>query len=92
MKEGRTLSQLASEIERQAGAKKDYIVGCNALSMEAAEVAPAVFEPQLVLTNGTRNVLPIRELAHRQIGERLGIPAKYYDRMLTSSQRCWPQT
>jgi hypothetical protein len=29
--------------------------------------------------------MQVGELAHRQIGERLGIPAKYYDRMLTEA-------
>lgn len=88
MKAGKSLVDLAQEIQRRTGARQDYIVGTNALSMETvrneAEVVngePKI-EPRLVLMNGERKVLPVRELAHRQIGERLGIPAKYYDRML----------
>lgn len=89
MKTGRSLSQLAAEIERRAGARRDYIVGGNALSMEAVITNPVSvedketkYEPRLVLVNGERSVLPVQPLAHRQLGERLGIPAKYYDRML----------
>lgn len=102
MKTGKTLSQLAAEIERQSQAKRDYVVGCNALEMEAVQVErPAVsshpdakpgdtvkifdIEPRLALTNGGRTLYPVNELAHRQIGERIGIPAKYYDRMLQAA-------
>lgn len=87
MKTGRSITDLAKEIERQQGAKKDYIVGVNALSMENSFGDPltgdgANIEPKLVLKNGVTTHLPITPLAHRQIGERIGIPAKYYDRML----------
>jgi hypothetical protein len=103
MKAGKTLSELAQEIERRAGARKDYIVGTNALKMNTVEVRTPVagaksgnmpgdgdstavhLEPRLILTNGSPSPYPIRELAHRQIGERLGIPAKYYDRMLAEA-------
>lgn len=79
MKEGRTLTELAAEIQRRAAARKDYIVGTNALGMQADDNGDG---PRLVFTNGERAELPINELAHRQIGEYIGIPAKYYDRML----------
>lgn len=93
MKTGKTLVQLAQEIERQNGAKLDYIVGTNALSMEAVQlglrngvgVNAERVEPRLAFTNGERNVLPISHLAHRQIGEKVGVPAKYYDRMLADA-------
>lgn len=92
MKAGKTLVELAQEIQRRAGARKDYIVGTNALRMEAVPVGLAqggdnaqALEPRLVLQNGGEAVYPVRDLAHRQIGERLGIPAKYYDRMLTDA-------
>jgi hypothetical protein len=89
MKSGCTLSALAVKIERQQGAKRDYVVGCNALRMENAHPAGGDIHapnvPQLILQNGGRHLFPVRELAHRQIGERLGIPAKYYDRMRQDS-------
>jgi hypothetical protein len=81
MKQGRSLSQLAAEIERRALARKDYIVGVNALKMDTVGEP----EPHLVLKNGTVQRLPINDIAHRQIGERVGIPAKYYDRMRSSA-------
>jgi hypothetical protein len=79
MKIGKSLSELAVEIERQSAARKDYLADTRKLEM----VPPATKEeaPRIVLVNGSRQDLGITELAHRQIGERVGIPAKYYDKM-----------
>lgn len=94
MKQGKSLTELAQEIERQAKNRRDYVVGVNALEMRAVGVTPPEVngnavevhhEPRLVLKNGSEHVLPVNPLAHRQIGERIGIPAKYYDRMLQSA-------
>jgi hypothetical protein len=80
MKTGKTLSQLAAEIERQAAAKVDYVADTRNLEMiNTAEGA------QLAMQNGTLHTMQVGPLAHRQIGERLGIPAKYYDRMLADA-------
>ena len=50
MKSGKTLTQLAQEIERQAGAKRDYVVGVNALEMTAA--APETTPPGAAHSEG----------------------------------------
>lgn len=75
MKQGKSLQELAKEVERQAHVKKDFIVNTQ----------------QLELGNGSGSHQKLRiggigefetgELAHRQMAERLGIPAKYYDRL-----------
>jgi len=72
MKQGKTLSELAAEIERQKEAKKDYIVDTRGLNMR---------EDGTLDISGNGDALPINEIAHRQIRERLKIPAQYYDRM-----------
>jgi len=41
--------------------------------------------PRLVLAGVDFPPFDIRKIAHRQIGARLGIPAKYYDRMLQTA-------
>lgn len=70
MKAGRTLQELAMEIERQNNAKADYVVQTRALTFEGNKlVIPEVGE------------LTIRENAHGQIANRLKIPKAYYDRM-----------
>ena len=99
MKTGRSLTDWASEIERQANAKRDFVVDIRQLSItepydrarDHTEV-PAEQEKGLQLSIGDHTSsefldnadhFDIGQTAHRQIGERTKIPAKYYDRMLT---------
>lgn len=84
MKTGKSLIELATEIERQSQAKVDYVADTRKLEMRPAP-AGSTEAPRLVIQNGEQHSLPIGELAHRQISERVGIPAKYYDRMLTEA-------
>lgn len=76
MKEGKTLQELAAELDRQNTAKKDYIVDAGALTMTVQA------EPRLLVGGGSYPVpYGITDIAHRQIGSFLKIPATYYDRM-----------
>ena len=81
MLQGRSLEQLAVEIKRQNEAKKDFIVNTGEMFM-------GVTEPNEDGKQFTRLKLhdmapfTINSIAHDQIGAKLGIPAKYYDRML----------
>ena len=77
MKTGRSLEELAAEIERRRDAKHDYLVDTAHLKMQESEGGP-----MLVYGDDT---FGINRLAHRQIGDRIGVPAKYYDRMLDSA-------
>ncbi len=79
MKSGISLKDLAVEIERRAAAKKDYVVGVDNLAM--LEPKPENKTMGLTLQLADRDAVGINTLAHRQIGEYLQIPAKYYDRM-----------
>lgn len=74
MKTGRTLSELAAEIERQQNTKKDFVASTKNVIMGTVDtdVAVKVGEHAPILVN---------ELAHDQIGQHLGIHAKYYDKM-----------
>lgn len=72
MYQGLTLTQLAEQIQHQNDAKEDLVVDTR----------------QVTLLNGHELSLPdglgeyeVSKIAHRQIGERLGIPAKFYDRL-----------
>ncbi len=79
MKFGKTLMQLAQELERQNNAKHDYLV--DSRNLEFGTVGD---ESQIALVNPTTNtkqILRVNDYAHRQIGTFLGIPAKYYDTM-----------
>lgn len=79
MKAGKTLQELAMELDRQQAVKKDMIVDMGALSMDPGGTGLA-----LQVTGGSMAAqYGINDIAHRQIGQTLKIPALYYDRMRT---------
>ncbi len=77
MKTGKTLQELAIELERQRTVKKDYIVDVGALTMAGAG-RPV---PALIVGEDRPTEYGIGEIAHRQLSSFLKIPAAYYDRM-----------
>ena len=77
MKTGKSLADLATELERQANSKKDFIADTRALALDVVDEKPI-----LAMQNGEIQRFSIGEVAHDQIGEKVQIPAKYYDRML----------
>jgi hypothetical protein len=82
MKSGRTLLELAKEVERRANAKQDFIAKTSALTMSVTQPEgefDAEFERLLKLNVG-EEAFGINELAHDQISTYCGIPAAYYDR------------
>jgi len=82
MKTGRTLQELAVELDRQNSAKRDFVVNSAAMRMEdGAELFSLTRPPD----GGMREAEPFNmtELFHRQVGSALNIPAKYYDLMRT---------
>ncbi len=80
MKTSRSIENLVSEILRQKDIKEDYVVGSQFLRMEAwdSELFLRVLDAD---GNDRLEPLMITDTAHRQIGARLGIPAKYYSTM-----------
>jgi hypothetical protein len=75
MKQGKSIVELAQEIERQSKARVDVIADTRQIEMTDNG---RLRVPQL---QQVADVLPITEHAHDQIGARVNIPAKYYDRM-----------
>lgn len=77
MKTGRSLRELAAELERQQEAKKDYVAPQGAIE--------ALVEDGDVKIDGLNGggPLPITNHAHGQIAAHLDIPRKYYERMRT---------
>lgn len=86
MKAGRTLQELAIELDRQVKAKRDLIVDTPALQMATREN-----DLSLLIdfdSPGTDRVVEqfkVNDIAHRQLGQHLKIPAAYYDRMRTEN-------
>lgn len=84
MYQGRSLSSLAAEIERQSSAKRDFIASTSALAAVVALSAddkPPVVQLEIP---GQSSPFPILPHAHGQIAAHLDIPKKYYDRMAAS--------
>src|SRR5215472_10636394 len=77
MKSGRSLLELAHEVERQANTKRDFVAKTSAISMSVD--TDAEFERLLKLNVGDQK-FGVNELAHDQIGTYCGIPSAYYDR------------
>ena len=79
MKFGRTINDLAVELDRQQKAKKDYLLDTRNLIMDADSTMET-----LTITNdktGESIILRLNDVAHSQISSYLGIPAKYYNKM-----------
>lgn len=74
MKTGRSLTDLAAEIERQQNTKRDFIAKTDAIGV-------VVEDDKVQLDLGADRAFPITELAHKQIAAHANIPAAYYDRM-----------
>ncbi len=85
MKQGRSLQELAAEIERQSKAKRDFVSPMTDLHMglRPDDDDPGSLQPTMLV--GTKGEFPIRPLAHSQIATRLKIPSRYYDRMREDS-------
>lgn len=74
MKSGRTLQELAAELERRQETKKDYVA-------PQGKIAAVVDGNEVKLDGLPGGVMPIAPYAHGQLSTHLEIPRKYYDRM-----------
>lgn len=86
MKTGKTLQELAIELERQNNEKRDFILDTRSLRMAPDGDNTNKIGLDIIKQKGGETFidrLGINDIAHRQIGNHLQIPAKYYDRMLT---------
>ena len=83
MKTGRSLQDLAIEIERQNEVKRDFIADTSQMRMTLLNEDADGYQAPLLSLEGMAP-FSINNVAHDQIGTKLGIPSKYYDRMRTS--------
>lgn len=77
MKQGRSLPEVLTELQRQNTAKRDFISPAQAFTLHPDG---STFE-MLHQNTGEVEVMGTTDLFHRQIGSALNIPAKYYDLM-----------
>jgi len=77
MKQGRSIIQLAQELERQRFARKDYLSDTRNLG-----ITTSMGVSKLTLNVGTNTEsFILHDLAHKQIADRLQIPQRYYNKM-----------
>jgi hypothetical protein len=74
MKTGKTLGELAAEIERQANTKRDFVASTNVMEVRASDQGP-------VVELKDKGAFAIGDIAHNQIAAHTGIPQKYADKM-----------
>lgn len=96
MKTGKTLTELAAELERQQETKKDFVADTRSTSFSSIQIEAA---PALSTINVAGQDFEVGKHAHDQISARLGIPRPYYDRMreeapalLDSNVNAWFKT
>lgn len=87
MNSGKSLVDLAKELQRQQESKKDFVAPTTKLEVLAPQVSPedAKFDRPLRLRVGESGEFGINRTAHGQLADHVGIPQKYYDRMRDDS-------
>jgi len=83
MKSGRTLVELANELERQRESRRDFIAPMDRLTAVVEEREAG--KPQVALAGLGDTALPVTALGHEQLASELEIPKRYYDRMATEA-------
>ena len=87
MKTGKSLTELAAELERQNSSKRDFAVRTGAVNMEVVDLDAIADETekrqdlQLAMPDSGVDPQRIGKIAHQQIGAYTKIPKPYYDRM-----------
>ena len=89
MKHGRSAQELAQEVMRQSAMKHDLHALTSALTMVPESVHG---ERGAYLAVKNEETYAINNLAHDQIGEHCGIPARFYDRLLLEHTDLLAQT
>lgn len=78
MKEGRSLKNLAVELERQLTSKKDMIVPVMKMHVSTSAHGQCAL---LVDEQGSEQAYPVTDYALRQIADKHAIPYAYFERM-----------
>lgn len=84
MKTGKSLVELAQEIQRQSSTKRDFVAPTTQLEMVVTKPGDEPVDSKaktLSLRVNGQGSFGVRRTAHTQIANRLGVPVKYYERM-----------
>lgn len=82
MKNGKTLQELAMEIQRQQDSKRDFLINANKINAFIHENEMELGFP-IKDNDNELFTAPLTQNGHNQIGSFCNIPKKYYDLMLS---------
>ena len=85
MKQGKDIVQLATELQRRAEAKVDFVAPTKRVHLVPEEHADGTATQKLIVQNGEDREYDLTQHTHRQLGTWAKVPAKYYDRMLAEA-------
>lgn len=86
MKQGRTLVDLVTEVERQRSSARDYAGAASLFNVEEVrEAGKRTGQPELWLHGAFGQPLPMSTYAARQLTQWAEVPAAYADRMAESA-------
>lgn len=83
MRNGRTLVQLAQELDRQLSTKKDLVLHPSMMRHETGNQG----DNRLIIDHPSGGSFTVTELARRQLAAKLNIPYPYFDRMRKEQPR-----
>lgn len=86
MKQGKTLTELAIELDRQQRTKRDYVAPANRMQAVVESDGGALVPALDMRGIGT---FQLQEHAHGQLATYTEIPKAYYDRMRQDAPRLW---
>jgi hypothetical protein len=80
MKPGRSINELAAELQRQYSAREDYITHTSAMRFDLQQYGKHK-QPVLELSANESGTYQLDQtsLAERQLASHLGVPARYYE-------------
>jgi hypothetical protein len=78
MNQGKSLATIAAELERQVAQRKDYVAPQGKVEAIVVEDGD---RKEIKLDGFNGQALAIRPFGHKQLGDVLEIPAKYYEKM-----------
>jgi hypothetical protein len=87
MMQGRNIQELAMEVKRMEETKRDFIADTSLVDAVVVDRAPAISLRVPEIDYSER--FGMTDVFHQQISSNLGIPYKYYNRMVQEAPNLW---
>jgi len=87
MMQGRNIQELAMEVKRMEETKRDFIADTSLVDAVVVDRAPAISLRVPEIDYSER--FGMTDICHQQISSNLGIPYKYYNRMVQEAPNLW---